>query len=183
MAPKETYDDDLLMVEENLEGVTEEDLEKKTFDNLPPGRHLCKIVRVEGEMKHAEDESFPQAMVMLEAIAGEHTGVRTIDTFQLPHAGEKEWRQNRRAQFLSRIGAIKAGEKKAINWKELVGRQVYVTVEEGKPYKDKKTGQEKAGGPRPKLFNGYESAEGVDPSSPEAADAAGAEGGDDLNDI
>jgi hypothetical protein len=148
------YDDSLLVIDANLAGMTNDDLDAGP-KYLPVGDHVCECVRVKGERKHADKRSYPRALITWKCLTGEHKGMVTTDFQELPGDGINEHVEKRLYRLLNVCGLVGAGEAKQLDMTVLVGARVVLTIEEGEEYEDRKTGEKKRGNPRVAFFGGY----------------------------
>lgn len=158
------------------EEVTEEDVKDidEGGERLPIGLYLCRVIEsipkridfnayscIGTRLKFEVEQVLEIEAKPVKGDEGEqYEGKHIYDDVAFKHDVEKDGMAKRRKYVALRLGIIKPGQilRKDFWRDEVIGKRVIIRLVENK-YKNKKTGEEKIGSPRPGFFDGYEYAD------------------------
>lgn len=95
---------------------------------LHPGRHLVKIISVEGYMHNFQDYFGPRARLKMKVLEGPDAGKFLFDNISMFHPKESKGMLQRRVRIAYRLGLVPWGNKETIqiDWKLLEGVACWV---------------------------------------------------------
>jgi len=126
--------DDLLAVNEKLDGLDPEELDKdQDFSPVPDGDYPCDLETVEGDLIVGKEKTSPVVKLKWKIAEGEFEGRFIFDTVYLFQEGEKGGSKKRRNLVAYRLGLINKEQFEAGNakydWRKAQGCRATVTTE------------------------------------------------------